>query len=255
MRAESTQTGSRRSSLLVPAITSLIVIGVLLSLGFWQLQRKGEKRVLIAALNERLAAPPVALPPAAQWNDLTPGRDEFRRVRFRAALDTGRQAQVYGAGSALRKDIARTGVWIFAPAELDDGSALVVNRGFVGEGERQPPSTAARPPAETLTGYIRFPEQAGWLTPPADLAGRLWFLRDHKGMAEALDWPNAARDAPFYIDLEGPVPPGGVPKPGPLTVNLKDDHLQYAITWFLLALAVAVAFLVWLRGQKRAAAG
>ena len=51
-------------------------------------------------------------------------------------------------------------------------------------------------------------------------------------MARALDWPNVA---PFYIDLEQPVPPNGIPKPGPLEVHLKDDHLQYAITWFTLA--------------------
>ena len=54
--------------------------------------------------------------------------------------------------------------------------------------------------------------------------------------------------APFYIDLEQPVPASGIPKPGPLEVHLKDDHLQYAITWFALAGAVVIAFGVWLRG-------
>jgi cytochrome oxidase assembly protein ShyY1 len=52
--------------------------------------------------------------------------------------------------------------------------------------------------------------------------------------------------APFYVDLEQ-VPPGGIPKPGPLQVHLKDDHLQYAITWFALAAAVVIAFLAWWR--------
>ena len=47
------------------------------------------------------------------------------------------------------------------------------------------------------------------------------------------------------------VPAGGIPKPGPLQVHLKDDHLQYAITWFLLAGAVVIAFGVWLRAQRR----
>ena len=57
--------------------------------------------------------------------------------------------------------------------------------------------------------------------------------------------------APFYIDLETPVPDSGVPKPGPLSVHLKDDHLQYAITWFMLAAAVVIAFGVWWRAQRR----
>jgi cytochrome oxidase assembly protein ShyY1 len=67
-------------------------------------------------------------------------------------------------------------------------------------------------------------------------------------MARTLGWDKSGTTvAPFYIDLEQPVPPSGIPKPGPLDVHLKDDHLQYAITWFALAGAVVIAFLVWLR--------
>jgi surfeit locus 1 family protein len=100
----------------------------------------------------------------------------------------------------------------------------------------------------TLSGYIRFPESAGMLTPDASPAKRLWFIRDHEAMARALGWGTVA---PFYIDLEQPVPASGVPKPGPLEVHLPDDHLQYAITWFGLAIAVVIAFVVWLRGTRR----
>jgi len=72
-------------------------------------------------------------------------------------------------------------------------------------------------------------------------------------MAQALGWNEVSKAvAPFYIDLEQPAPESGIPKPGPLTVHLKDDHLQYAITWFTLAFAVVFAFGVWWRGQRRA---
>jgi cytochrome oxidase assembly protein ShyY1 len=105
----------------------------------------------------------------------------------------------------------------------------------------------------TLTGYIRFPESAGTLTPPENIVKRLWFTRDHRAMAHALGWNEDSKAvAPFYIDLEQPVPESGIPKPGPLTVHLKDAHLQYAITWFTLAFAVVFAFGVWWRGQRRA---
>ena len=57
--------------------------------------------------------------------------------------------------------------------------------------------------------------------------------------------------APFDIDPEAPMPPSGVPKPGPLEVHLTDDHLQQAIAWFGLAGAVVIAFGVWWRAQKR----
>ena len=72
-------------------------------------------------------------------------------------------------------------------------------------------------------------------------------------MARALGWGEGGKPvAPFYIDLEQPAPVSGVPKPGPLEVHLKDDHMQYAITWFGLAGAVVIAFGVWLWGQRRA---
>jgi surfeit locus 1 family protein len=77
------------------------------------------------------------------------------------------------------------------------------------------------------------------LTPAQNTAKRLWFTRDHLAMARVLGWGNVA---PFYIDLETPMPASGIPKPGPLQPHLKDDHMQYAITWFGLAGAVLVAF-------------
>ncbi|MDI1263124.1 MAG: SURF1 family protein, partial [bacterium] len=91
------------------------------------------------------------------------------------------------------------------------------------------------------------------LTPPENLDKRLWFTRDHLSMARALRWDAGDRGtAPFYIDLAQPVPDSGIPKPGPLTVRLKDDHMQYAVTWFTLAFAVVIAFGVWWRAQRRA---
>jgi cytochrome oxidase assembly protein ShyY1 len=140
------------------------------------------------------------------------------------------------------------------PAVLPSGETVVVNAGFVQntmqdraqEDRAVTPLTTHAP--VMLSGYIRFPETAGALTPSENLAKRLWFTRDHLAMARALGWGEVA---PFYIDLEQPVPASVIPKPGPLEVHLKDDHLQYAITWFALAGAVVIAFGVWWRAQRR----
>ena len=71
-------------------------------------------------------------------------------------------------------------------------------------------------------------------------------------MARALGWSEGGRPvAPFYVDLESPVPDSGIPKPGPLRARLKDDHLQYAITWFGLAAVVILSFGFWWRAQRR----
>jgi surfeit locus 1 family protein len=234
-------------------IFTALTLALLIGLGVWQLQRRVEKHALIAQLTERLAASPETLPPAAQWNALTPARDEFRRVRFSAVYETRPDAMVYSAGSAIREDISGPGTWAFLPARLPTGETIVINTGFVqntmqdrGQQDRAVMRLVTGAPV-TLTGYIRFAEAAGALMPRENIAKRLWFTRDHQGIARALGWGEVA---PFYIDLETPAPESGIPKPGPLEVHLKDDHLQYAITWFGLAGAVVIAFGIWLRGQR-----
>jgi cytochrome oxidase assembly protein ShyY1 len=233
---------------------TLLMLALFVGLGFWQLQRRVEKHVLIAALTERLAAAPIALPEPAEWGGLKPGRDEFRRVRFTAMYEPVPDAMVYSSGSAVRTDISGPGTWAFMPARLPGGNTVVINAGFV-QNTMQDRSQQDRAVANLvrhapvmLTGYIRFPETAGLLTPSENRVKRLWFTRDHLAMARALDWGEVA---PFYIDLEQPVPANGIPKPGPLQVHLNDDHLQYAITWFTLAAAVLIAFSVWIRSRQQ----
>jgi cytochrome oxidase assembly protein ShyY1 len=229
---------------------TLVMVAIFVGLGLWQLQRRVEKHALIAALTERLAAAPVPLPPPSQWGGLSAVRDEFRRVTFTATYARLPDAMVYSAGSAVRGDASTPGTWAFLPARLSSGESVVVDAGFVentmqdrGVEDRAVAKLVTGEPA-TLIGYLRFPESAGLLTPAENIGKRLWFTRDHPAMAQALRWGEVA---PFYIDLETPVPANGIPKPGALQVHLKDDHLQYAITWFTLALAVAIAFAFWWR--------
>ena len=249
----------RRRGVAGLAIFTLVMVALCVGLGVWQLQRRIEKHALIAALTERLAAAPAALPQPAQWNALIPERDEFRRVRFDAIYDSRPDAMVYSAGSAVRGDVTGPGTWAFLPATLPTGETVAVNTGFVqntmqdrAQQDRAVARLITRAPV-TLTGYIRFPEGAGALTASENPAKRLWFTRDHLAMARALGWGEGRPVAPFYIDLESPVPDSGIPKPAALTVHLKDNHLQYALTWFGLAGVIAIAFAVWWWGQRRVA--
>jgi cytochrome oxidase assembly protein ShyY1 len=240
-------------------IFTLAMLALFIGLGMWQLQRRVEKHALIAALTERLAAALRELPPPAQWSALIPATDEFRRVRFTATYAPLPDVMVYSSGSAIRTDISGPGTWAFLPARLPSGETVVINSGFV-ENTMQDRTQQDRVVSRLvtgapvmLTGYLRFPEKAGMLTPAENLASRLWFTRDHLAMARELGWDkDGGKIAPFYVDLESPVPESGIPKPGPLEVHLKDDHMQYAITWFGLAGAVLIAFGVWWRAQRRA---
>ena len=117
-------------------VLALLAFVVLIALGTWQIERKAWKEGLIALLTERLAAPPRALPPAADWAKLERTRDEYRRVRFAATFDNDREALVFAAASAFRPDVVGPGYWVFTPARRTDGSIIVVNRGFVPDGRR-----------------------------------------------------------------------------------------------------------------------
>jgi surfeit locus 1 family protein len=93
---------------------------------------------------------------------------------------------------------------------------------------------------------MRWPETRGMFNPPDDPARNVWFVRDPAAMAAA---KQLGPVAPFYVEQEGPVPPGGWPSPARMSVNLPNNHLQYAVTWFGLAAVLIGVFasFVWTR--------
>ncbi len=230
-------------SLLLPALLAFVA---LIALGTWQVQRKAWKESLIAALTERLSAPPQALPQAKDWARLDRAADEYRRIKFTASFDNAREALVFAAASAFRPDVASPGYWVFTPARLTDGSIVLIDRGFVPDARRDPKSRAQGQIAEPLeiTGALRWPDERRWFTPADDAAHNLWFSRDPASIAAAkgID-PKTV--APFYVEQEAPTPPGGLPQPGKLVAALPDNHLQYALTWYGLAAILAVSFGYW----------
>jgi surfeit locus 1 family protein len=235
--------------LLVPGVVAFCALVVLLSLGTWQVQRKAWKEALIATVTERFAAPPVRLPPPAEWPRLDPSNDEFRRVAFSAEWLNDKEALVYTTGSSLRADAAGPGYWVFTPARVP-GGIVMVNRGFVPEGRQDP---ATRPEGQTagpidIVGVMRWPETPGLFTPPGDPAKNLWFARDPAAMAAA---KGVDAVAPFYVEQESPSVPGGLPQVGKLQPSLPNNHLGYALTWYGLALVLVVGFGIWAAGRRR----
>lgn len=241
-----------RAGVLVPATFALTVLVGFVGLGTWQIQRKAWKETLIATLEQRLSAPATDLPSRAPWAGLDPAHDEFRRVKFAAAFVPGAEALVYARGSALRSDVSGPGYWVFAPARLATGGLIVINRGFVPEGRQDPATRAAGEVVGTtdLVGVMRWPETRGTFSPKDEPERNLWFVRDPAAIASAKGWGDVA---PFFVELESPQPPGALPRAGALKANLHNQHLQYAITWYGLALVVVVMFVYWLSGRRRAA--
>jgi surfeit locus 1 family protein len=240
----------RGSRVIEAAVLTAAGIAILIGLGIWQLDRKVWKENLIATLDARLTRAPTDLPPRENWDRLTADHDEYTRVKFPAEFLSGEEALIYTAGSAFRPDVQGQGYWVFAPARLAGGSIVVVDRGFVPYDRKDPATRAQGAPLGTIdiVGVMRWPETRGLFTPDDDPKTNVWYLRDQKAITAAKKWD---APAPFYIEQESPVPPGGLPKPGKLIVSLPDDHLQYAITWFGLALGLAGVYMTWLVGRLR----
>lgn len=237
---------AQRKSLFIPGLVALAAFLVLLGLGTWQIERKAWKENLIATLASRLGSEPGELPPPGYWALLGPENAEFKRIRLNVSFVKSTDALVYTSGSALRDDVKGTGYFVFSPATLSNGELIVVNRGFTPD-RSYPQADGAR----EIVGVLRFPESPSLFVPDRDSSGATWFVRDQEAMARALGWGEVA---PFYIEQEAPVPPGGVPHPAALKVRLRNDHLQYAITWYSLAGVLVVMWVLWVRRLRRDAA-
>ncbi|HEY7298131.1 MAG TPA: SURF1 family protein [Xanthobacteraceae bacterium] len=238
----------RRAGLLLPSLVAVAAFAALIGLGTWQVERKAWKEGLIDALEQRVSADPRPIPPPSEWSTLAPERDEFHRVKFAATIEPDADALVYTPGSAFRTDVSGPGYWVFTPAKLSDGTIVVLNRGFIPQDLQDP---AARSPLAgpiALVGAMRWPEARGSFAPNDDPAHNLWFVRDQRAMAEAKGW---GKVAPFFVELETPSSAGPVPQAGRLTVNLRNEHLQYAITWYGLAAVLAISFGFWATSRKR----
>src|SRR5258707_8084596 len=235
-----------RRGVLLPSIAAASAFAVLLSLGLWQLDRKAWKEGLIATIEQRLSAPPVALPAPATWPWLRAAEEEFLQVAVTAEFLNDREALVYTSGSSLREGSSGPGYWIFTPARLADGALVMVNRGFVPDGKQDP---GTRPDGEVagpinMVGVLRWPELPGLFTPAGDPTRNIWFSRDSNAIAAA----KGVSVAPFYLELERPDPPGGLPRTGRLRPTLPNNHFGYALTWLVLACVLVGVYCTLLLG-------
>ena len=215
-----------RRSVLVTSLAAAAALAILLALGTWQVQRMTWKEALIATLEQRLAASPAALPPARDWARLDAGRDEFLRVAFTGAFQNDKEALVYTTGSSMRSDTSGPGYWVFTPARLGrrphrHGEPRLRAGGPPGPGDA--PRRPRSPGSVDIVGVLRWPEPPGLFTPAGEPARNIWFARDSAAIAAAKGIADAA---PFYVEMESPVPPGGLPHPGPVQPSLPEQPLR-----------------------------
>lgn len=199
---------------------------ILIGLGVWQVQRLAWKEAVLAEINGRIAAAPQALPT----------RPDAETDRYMPVEVTGEflPGEIHVLVSVKR---VGPGYRIVAPFLTETGRRILIDRGFVPTPDKTAPRALG---AATVAGNLQWPRESDSFTPEPDLASNTWFARDVPAMASALD------AEPLLVVAASQTDPGVTPLPVD-TAGIPNDHLEYAITWFSLALiwAAMTAYFLW----------
>ena len=224
----------------------LAAFAVLTGLGVWQLQRLEWKQGLIAQIEARTNGPPITLEDAVALAG--EGRDpSYYRVRADGRFHHAKERYLYAVSEG------RVGWHVIAPFETEDGDVVLVDRGFVPD-ELKVPSARALGQVEnvvTVTGIVRTPETQAVFTPDNEPKVNRWFWRDLAGMARSMFPAGTTEVAPFFLEADKSEVPGGWPEGGQTRLEIPNNHLQYAITWFLLATILLIVYGLYVRSLYR----
>lgn len=210
--------------MIAPLLFGIVGVAILVSLGSWQMRRLEWKSGIIAEIDARLAADPVPVP-----DNPDPDRDRYLGVTASGALLPG-EVHVYTAfGGAV-------GYRVIAPFLLADGRRVLLDRGFIPLPAKDIPRL---PGPVAVTGTLAWPQDG---FPDPDRARNVWLGRDVPLLAQAL-----GTDPVLIVAATAAPLADGDPVPMPVSVNIPNDHLQYAVTWFGLAVVwtVMTGYLLW----------
>jgi surfeit locus 1 family protein len=212
-------------------LLGLVGTGTLIALGVWQLQRLEWKEDIIAGAAAMIAADPVPLPAKQD-----PTQDRYRAVSVSGSF-TGEEAHVL---TSTRE--AGPGFLVIAAYTTTDGRRILIDRGFVPETEKTTPRLARQQP---VTGNLNWPDDVTSSTPGYDADRAIWYGRDVTGIAALLN------TEPVLVIARSDTGDGVTPRPV-TAAGFRNDHWQYAVTWFSLAVAWVgmTVFLLWrIRGR------
>lgn len=225
-----------------PTLFTVPAVLVMLGLGVWQLDRLAWKTAEIDSFESRVAAAPVA-PPAAIDD---PDAWKYRRVRATGRFLNDKEVQLTG-----RPFEGNAGFHVLTPFVVDGGPTVLVNRGWVPLDRRRPEARPETLPAGTVTvdGIVRVAGRKGYFVPDNEPARDIWFTVEPPQIAAHLGIGPVTN---YYVDALRPSEkPTELPIGAVATIQVRNEHLQYALTWFLLAATLAVVYVLWHRQIDR----
>ncbi len=220
-----------------PTLFTAPALIVLVGLGTWQVERLHWKEDLIAMREARSSAAPIALP----GDDAGPASFEFSRARVVGRFMNDKEMLL-----AARSLNGNVGFHVVAPFVEEDGRAILVDRGWIPLELKEPKSREAGEieGITTVEGLLRGSQMPSWLVPDNRPEEGVWFYVDVPAMAK---WAGLARARPYFLEA-GPAPnPGRYPIGGQSRIELPNNHLQYALTWYSFAVSLAVIYFLYHR--------
>ena len=218
---------------LFPVISGVLGVAILLSLGFWQLRRLEWKEAMLDQIQTHIDSPETQLP------------DAYRpEMKYSPVRLSGRTTGTEILALSGMRDLG-AGYQVISGFVTDDGRRVLLDRGFIVQDDRHKP----RPPVDLVVrGNLHWPDEKGPATPEPNLAENIWFAREVPRMAAQLGTePLLVVASQVGGDAQGVIPM-------PVTIQgVPNRHLEYAGTWFLLALAWTgmTAGLIWRIRQRK----
>uniref|UniRef100_A0A1A7WRK1 SURF1-like protein n=1 Tax=Iconisemion striatum TaxID=60296 RepID=A0A1A7WRK1_9TELE len=221
-------------------------------LGTWQVKRREWKLGLINELQKLTTAEPIPLP----LDPLEVNKLEYRRVKVRGNYDHSQELYVMPRSPVDPEKEARVagslsssgeiGANVITPFHCTDlGITILVNRGYVPK-QRIRPETRMKGQVEDevdVVGVVRLTEIRKPFVPNNDVDRNRWYYRDLEAMA------SITGAAQIFIDADfGSTIPGG-PVGGQTRVTLRNEHMQYIITWY--GLCAATSYMWWAKFIKK----
>jgi surfeit locus 1 family protein len=218
----------------VALVLTGIAFAALVVLGTWQAQRLHWKGELIAAIDRRIHAQPRPIAEIERQFAET-GDVDYEPVALEGRFDHSRERHFLATHNGA------SGFYVYTPLTLADGRFVFVNRGFVPY-DRKDPATRKEGQVEgvaEVNGLARNPlaGKPSYLVPDNEPAKNIFYWKDRDTMAGSAGI-DRAKLLPFFVDASPAANPGGLPVGGVTLVDLPNNHLQYAITWYGLAAAL-----------------
>ncbi|WP_292242242.1 SURF1 family protein [Mesorhizobium sp.] len=222
----------------------LVLLFTLLSLGTWQVQRLYWKEGLLRTIDQRTHSVPVPLTEVEKRFAAT-GDVDYTPVTITGTFLHRGERHYFATWEG------QSGFDVFTPLHLEDGRFVLINRGFVPYDLKDAAKRPQSQPAGqvTVTGLARnpLPAKPSMMLPDNDPKKNIFYWKDRDAMAASVGLPAGAGLVPFFVDADSTPNPGGLPVGGVTVIDLPNSHLQYAVTWYGLAVALAGVLIFRLR--------